>query len=127
MAASLAYEWAQSGVRVNALRYVRRSTSRSVIIACSRDVTDQFDLIFVTFVGRTLTMHSCSPGYMLTKLTRNIFERDPELKKTWEALTPMGRMGNPEDLAGAIVYLTSDASKFMTGAELRVDGGYCVI
>ena len=68
-----------------------------------------------------------SPGYMLTKLTRNIFERDPELKKTWEALTPMGRMGNPEDLAGAIVYLTSDASKFMTGAELRVDGGYCVI
>jgi NAD(P)-dependent dehydrogenase (short-subunit alcohol dehydrogenase family) len=37
------------------------------------------------------------------------------------------QMGEPEDLAGAIVYLASDASKFMTGAEIRVDGGYCVI
>lgn len=39
----------------------------------------------------------------------------------------MGRMGEPEDLAGAVVYLSSDASRFMTGAEMRVDGGYCVI
>lgn len=39
----------------------------------------------------------------------------------------MGRMGEPEDLAGAVVYLSSDASRFVTGTELRVDGGYCVI
>jgi len=36
-------------------------------------------------------------------------------------------MGEPEDLAGAIVFLASDSSKFMTGAEIRVDGGYCII
>ena len=36
---------------------------------------------------------------MLTKLTRTILAHDTELKKTWESLTPMGRMGNPEDLA----------------------------
>jgi len=39
----------------------------------------------------------------------------------------MGRMGEPEDLSGAIVFMASDASKFMTGSEIRVDGGYCVI
>lgn len=39
----------------------------------------------------------------------------------------MGRMGNPEDLSGAVVFLASDASRFMTGSEIRVDGGYCVI
>jgi NAD(P)-dependent dehydrogenase (short-subunit alcohol dehydrogenase family) len=39
----------------------------------------------------------------------------------------MGRMGEPEDLSGAIVFLASDASRFMTGSEIRVDGGYCVI
>jgi NAD(P)-dependent dehydrogenase (short-subunit alcohol dehydrogenase family) len=39
----------------------------------------------------------------------------------------MGRMGEPEDLAGAVVFLSSDASRFVTGTELRVDGGYCVI
>lgn len=64
---------------------------------------------------------------MLTKLTRTILAHDTELKKTWESLTPMGRMGEPEDLAGAIVFLASDASSFMTGSEIRVDGGYCII
>ncbi|KAF8205714.1 hypothetical protein K438DRAFT_1578982 [Mycena galopus ATCC 62051] len=68
-----------------------------------------------------------SPGYMLTKLTRTILANDPELKKTWESLTPMGKMGEPEDLAGAIVFLSSDASSFMTGSEIRVDGGYCSV
>jgi len=72
-------------------------------------------------------VNTLSPGYMLTKLTRTILEHDPELKKTWESLTPMGRMGEPEDLAGAVVFLSSEASRFVTGTELRVDGGYCVI
>ena len=36
-------------------------------------------------------------------------------------------MGDPEDLKGAVVFLASDASKFVTGTELRVDGGYCII
>ncbi|TFK76367.1 NAD(P)-binding protein [Pluteus cervinus] len=87
MAASMAVEWAKTGVRVNVL----------------------------------------SPGYMLTKLTRTILERDPDLKNTWETMTPMGRLGEPEDLAGAIVFLASDASRFMTGSEVRVDGGYCLL
>ncbi|KAF9077215.1 NAD-P-binding protein [Rhodocollybia butyracea] len=51
----------------------------------------------------------------------------PELKKTWESLTPMGRIGEPDDLSGAIVFLASDASRFMTGSEIRVDGGYTII
>ncbi|KAJ7286305.1 NAD(P)-binding protein [Mycena rebaudengoi] len=68
-----------------------------------------------------------SPGYMLTKLTKTVLGNNQELRKTWESLTPMGKMGEPEDLAGAIVFLCSDASKFMTGSEIRVDGGYCVV
>ncbi|EDR14884.1 uncharacterized protein LACBIDRAFT_306098 [Laccaria bicolor S238N-H82] len=72
-------------------------------------------------------VNSLSPGYMLTKLTKSLLAKNPDLKKTWESLTPMGRMGEPEDLAGAIVFLASDASKFVTGSEIRVDGGYCVV
>ncbi|KAF9500817.1 NAD(P)-binding protein [Pleurotus eryngii] len=74
-----------------------------------------------------IRVNALSPGYMLTKLTRTVLANDSQLKETWENLTPIGRMGDPEDLAGAIVYLCSDASKFMTGSELRVDGGYCAI
>jgi len=72
-------------------------------------------------------VNSLSPGYIMTKLTKTILEKNPELKKFWVSLTPIGRMGEPEDLAGAIVFLASDASKFMTGAELRVDGGYTCV
>ncbi|KAJ3850233.1 hypothetical protein EV368DRAFT_84756 [Lentinula lateritia] len=81
----------------------------------------------VEWAKKNVRVNVLSPGYMATKLTRTILNHDPELKKTWESLTPMGRIGEPEDLAGAIVYLASDASRFMTGSEIRVDGGYCII
>jgi len=81
----------------------------------------------VEWAKKGVRVNVLSPGYMLTKLTKTILSHDQELKKTWESLTPMGKMGEPEDLAGAIVFLCSDASSFMTGSEIRVDGGYCAI
>ncbi|KAH7889541.1 hypothetical protein F5I97DRAFT_1845057 [Phlebopus sp. FC_14] len=81
----------------------------------------------VEWAKKGVRVNTLSPGYMLTKLTKTILAHDQDLKKTWESLTPMGKMGEPEDLAGAIVFLSSDASRFVTGAELRVDGGYCII
>jgi len=44
-----------------------------------------------------------------------------------EAATPMGRMGEVDDVAGVVAFLASDASKFMTGSELTVDGGYSIL
>ncbi|KAI0053896.1 NAD-P-binding protein [Auriscalpium vulgare] len=73
----------------------------------------------VEWAKKGVRVNSLSPGYMLTKLTKTILSHDQELKKTWESLTPMGR--------GAIVFLASDASRFMTGSEIRVDGGYCMV
>jgi NAD(P)-dependent dehydrogenase (short-subunit alcohol dehydrogenase family) len=81
----------------------------------------------VEWAKNGVRVNALSPGYMLTKLTRTILSNNPELKKTWEDLTPMGKMGEPEDLDGAIVFLASDASRFMTGSEIRIDGGYCCI
>ncbi|KAF4615213.1 hypothetical protein D9613_003198 [Agrocybe pediades] len=81
----------------------------------------------VEWAKQNVRVNSLSPGYMLTKLTQDILAKNQELKNTWEGLTPMGRLGKPEDLSGAIVFLASDASSFVTGTEIRVDGGYCVI
>lgn len=81
----------------------------------------------VEWAKHNIRVNTLSPGYMLTSLTQTMFEKNEEgrrLRSQWEKLTPMARMGMPEDLKGAAVYLASDASRFTTGTDLIVDGGY---
>ncbi|RDW69973.1 hypothetical protein BP5796_08370 [Coleophoma crateriformis] len=88
LAASLAVEWADRGIRINCL----------------------------------------SPGYMLTEiaLKAKILVDNPGLKAEWEGKIPQGHMGAPEELMGAVTFLSSDASRYITGQEIKVDGGYTV-
>jgi len=87
MAASLAVEWAEYGIRVNCI----------------------------------------SPGYMMTPLTKEIMEKDPKIYEQWVGGVPQGKMGQPSDLAGPATFLLSDAAGYITGADLRVDGGFTVL
>lgn len=58
--------------------------------------------------------------------TKKILDDNQDLYKQWTSLIPQGKMGQPEDLMGAVTYLLSDAANYVTGADLRVDGGYTV-
>ena len=58
--------------------------------------------------------------------TEKILADNPDLKKQWTSLIPQGHMGIPTDLMGPVAFLLSDASSYVTGADLRVDGGYTV-
>jgi len=78
----------------------------------------------VEWAGQDIRVNCISPGYMLTALTRKILDENPQLRDKWTSLIPVGKMGTPEDLMGAVTFLLSDASKYITGADLRVDGGY---
>ncbi|KAF3768679.1 putative D-arabinitol dehydrogenase ArbD [Cryphonectria parasitica EP155] len=73
-----------------------------------------------------IRVNCISPGYMLTALTEKILNDNPDLKRQWTSLIPQGKMGSPEDLMGPVTFLLSDASRYVTGADLRVDGGYTV-
>jgi len=56
--------------------------------------------------------------------TQKILDENSQLREKWTSLIPLGKMGTPEDLMGAVTFLLRDASKYITGADLRIDGGY---
>lgn len=56
--------------------------------------------------------------------TEKILDENPELKQKWISLIPQGKMGMPKDLMGPVTFLLSDASRYVTGTSLLVDGGY---
>ncbi|KAJ5646329.1 NADP-dependent mannitol dehydrogenase [Penicillium lividum] len=68
-------------------------------------------------------VNSISPGYIDTGLS-DFVEKD--VQDLWNSMIPMGRNGQAKELKGAYVYLVSDASTYTTGADLIIDGGYCV-
>lgn len=74
-----------------------------------------------------IRVNCMSPGYMETPLTAAILADQPALRQQWTSGVPQGRLGIPTDLAGPVVFLLSDAAKYVTGADLRVDGGYSII
>jgi 3-oxoacyl-[acyl-carrier protein] reductase len=70
--------------------------------------------------SRGIRANVVAPGYISTRLTNELPE---ELKNAMLANTPLGRFGDPEDVAGAVRFLCSDAAAFVTGEVLLVDGG----
>ncbi|MBI1353714.1 MAG: glucose 1-dehydrogenase [Acidobacteria bacterium] len=75
-----------------------------------------------------IRVNSIHPGYIWTPLVAGLADGTPEgeaaLKADLDSRHPIGHVGEPDDIGWGVVYLVSDESKFMTGAELVIDGGY---
>ncbi|CAJ1954801.1 unnamed protein product [Cylindrotheca closterium] len=76
--------------------------------------------------SRNLTVNSVSPGIFMTEMNAKFTEEKEKLASV-EATVPMKRLGKPEELAGAVLYLASDASSYTMGADLLVDGGFVAV
>ncbi len=70
-----------------------------------------------------ITVNALCPGPFKTEIN-TVLLNDPAVRAVWEARIPLGRWGEPEELGPAVVFLASEASSFMTGATLFIDGGY---
>jgi NAD(P)-dependent dehydrogenase (short-subunit alcohol dehydrogenase family) len=68
-------------------------------------------------------VNALAPGYIGTEMIQKMRER-PELFNKWLDMTPMGRIGEPSEVAAAVLYLASNASSYVTGSILLIDGGY---
>jgi meso-butanediol dehydrogenase/(S,S)-butanediol dehydrogenase/diacetyl reductase len=75
------------------------------------------------YAERGVRVNCICPGFTRTGLTRGIFA-DPQRKARIEAMHPLGRMGEPEDIARAALFLLSDEASWITGIALPVDGGF---
>ena len=75
------------------------------------------------YAEENIRVNAIAPGYIATDMTRGGLD-DAEMAKAWIDMTPMKRVGEPDDVGGACVYMCSDAARFVTGSVLLVDGGY---
>lgn len=81
----------------------------------------------VEWAAAGIRVNSIAPGYVLTDLTQQIIDREPALRDDWISRIPQGRMATPEDIAGLVDFLASDASSYLTGQQIVIDGGYTAI
>ena len=75
--------------------------------------------------GRNIRVNVLGPGPIATPMQEQAIT--PEAKQMFESLIPRGKMGQPEEIAGAALFLASDDSSFVNGVELNVDGGFSAI
>ncbi len=92
--------------------------------ASSKGAIDQLTKVLaIEWAASGVQVNGLAPTYFETDLTRPLYE-DPERKAFIEERTPMGRWGQPHELAGAVIFLASGASDFVTGQTILVDGGW---
>ena len=90
------------------------NTSKAGVVMLTKSVA-------VEWAQYGIRVNSISPGYIKTEMT---LAGMSHFFPAWESLTPMGRLGEPEELRGAVLFLASDASSYVTGHDLVIDGGY---
>lgn len=71
-----------------------------------------------------IRVNSVHPGFIWTPLVEEFGKDDPNFRENLNSLHPLGHVGEPIDIAYGMLYLVSDESKFVTGSELVIDGGY---
>ncbi len=81
----------------------------------------------VEWASAGIRVNSVEPGYMLSDMTRQFMDANPDLAAQWRAMIPVGRMGEPKDLIGLVRFLASNDSAYITGQPIVIDGGYTAL
>jgi NAD(P)-dependent dehydrogenase (short-subunit alcohol dehydrogenase family) len=99
---------------------------RAAYVASKGGARSLTQAMAVDLARHGIRVNAIAPGPTLTGLTRASYE-DPAARRATEALIPLGRLGRPDDLAGAVLFLAGDEARWVTGSTVTVDGGYLAI
>ena len=97
--------------------------SRTVYCASKHAMEGFSKAMALDLADKGIRVNTLCPTFIKTPLTAPYFEDEAFLKETLSRI-PVGRLGEVEDLIGAVLYLASDASKLVTGTSIKVDGGW---
>jgi NAD(P)-dependent dehydrogenase (short-subunit alcohol dehydrogenase family) len=102
------------------------STERDkVVYASSKGAVAQFTKgLALELAPHGITVNAIAPGYMMTPLVKGYIEGDEARRQRILQRIPLGRVGQPHEIGGALVFLASQASSFITGASIAIDGGW---
>jgi NAD(P)-dependent dehydrogenase (short-subunit alcohol dehydrogenase family) len=109
----------------NASIYGLRATPTSpAYVASKHAVVGVTKSAALAYARAGIRVNAVCPGFIDTPLLTPYFERQPEMKAAIIAMEPIGRLGTPEEVASAVLWLCSDAASFVTGSAMAVDGGF---
>jgi NAD(P)-dependent dehydrogenase (short-subunit alcohol dehydrogenase family) len=92
------------------------NASKAAVIMLTKSLAGEW-------ASRGVRVNAIAPGYIGTEMTK-IGMSNESWYKVWKEMTPMGRVGEPREVAAPVVFLASDASSYFTGSVLTMDGGY---
>lgn len=93
------------------------NASKAGVIQLARNLASEWG-------EHNIRVNTLSPGYIVTAMVEELFKQFPERREEWPKQNMLGRLSGPREYRGAGVFLLSDASSFMTGSDLRMDGGH---
>lgn len=93
------------------------TTARAGVLGFAKALADEV-------AADGITVNSMCPGFIATERVEELTRAKPEMMKQMLGQIPMGRIGNPSELAAAVTFLASERASYITGAVLQVDGGF---
>ena len=110
-------------VNLSSVRGIRGYTGGNAGYSATKGAVEMITkTLALEWAPHNIRVNALGPALVITPGTRHIAE-NPDLAKKYASLVPLGRIGMPEDLVGAVNFLVSDAASFITGQTIYVDGG----
>ena len=98
------------------LNVISYTAAKTGIVGLTRGMSNEL-------IGSGINVNGIAPGFIATDITAPV-RNDPKRMEQISSRIPIGRWGNPDDLAGAAIFLASKASDYVSGVVLPVDGGF---